>query len=82
MAHTQEQIVEGLAEIVNEIAGIPIEEVRLDKSFSDDLDVDALSMVEVVVAAEERFDVKIPDEDVKNLKTVGDAADYILKHQA
>ncbi|NEE07293.1 acyl carrier protein, partial [Streptomyces sp. SID7982] len=26
-------------------------------------------------------DVKIPDEDVKNLKTVGDAADYILKHQ-
>jgi acyl carrier protein len=39
-------------------------------------------MVEVVVAAEERFDVKIPDEDVKNLKTVGDAAEYILKHQA
>jgi acyl carrier protein len=39
-------------------------------------------MVEVVVAAEERFDVKIPDDDVKNLKTVRDAADYILKHQA
>ena len=82
MAHTQEQILEGLAEIVNEIAGIPIEDVQLDKSFTDDLEVDALSMVEVVVAAEERFDVKIPDEDVKNLKTVGDAADYILEHQA
>ena len=82
MAHTQEQIFEGLAEIVNEIAGIPVEDVRLDKSFSDDLDVDPLSRVEVVVAAEERFDVKIPDEHVKNLKTVGDAADYSLKHQA
>ncbi|MFJ9367834.1 acyl carrier protein [Nocardia sp. NPDC101769] len=82
MAHTQEQILEGLAEIVNEVAGIPVEEVQLDKSFTDDLDVDALSMVEVVVAVEERFDVKIPDEDVKNLKTVGDAAGYILKHQA
>ena len=82
MAHTQEQILEGVAEIVSESAGIPVEDVQLDKSFTDDLDVDALSMVEVVVAAEERFDVKIPDEDVKNLKTVGDAADYILEHQA
>jgi acyl carrier protein len=82
MAVTQEEILKGLAEIVNEITGIPVGDVRFDKSFSDDLDVDALSMVEVVVAAEERFDVKIPDEDVKNLKTVGDAAVYILKHQA
>ncbi|MFE5794786.1 acyl carrier protein [Streptomyces sp. NPDC056503] len=82
MAFTQEQLVEGLAEIVNEIAGIPVNDVELDKSFTDDLDVDSLSMVEVVVAAEERFDVKIPDEDVKELKTVGDAVSYILKHQA
>jgi acyl carrier protein len=82
MAATAQEILEGLAEIVNEIAGIPIEDVQLDKSFSDDLDVDTLSMAEVVVAAEERFDVKIPDEDAKGLKTVGDAASYILKHQS
>ncbi|MBB1244180.1 MULTISPECIES: acyl carrier protein [Streptomyces] len=81
MAHTSEQVLEGLADIVNEIAGIPTEDVQLDKSFTDDLDVDSLSMVEVVVAAEERFEVKIPDDDVKGLKTVGDAVDYILKHQ-
>jgi acyl carrier protein len=61
---------------------VSTEDIQLDKSFTDDLDVDTLSMVEVVVAAEERFDVKIPDEDVKGLKTVGDAADYILKHQS
>ncbi|GAA1384689.1 MULTISPECIES: acyl carrier protein [Kitasatospora] len=77
---TKDEVLEGLAEIVNEIAGIPTEDVELDKSFTDDLDVDSLSMVEVVVAAEERFDVKIPDDEVKNLKTVGDAVDYILSH--
>ncbi|KRV46524.1 acyl carrier protein [Wenjunlia vitaminophila] len=77
----KDAILEGLAEIVNEIAGIPAEEVELDKSFTDDLDVDSLSMVEVVVAAEERFEVKIPDDDVKGLRTVGDAADYILNAQ-
>nr|WP_037605095.1 acyl carrier protein [Streptacidiphilus rugosus] len=78
MMATKDEVLSGLAEIVNEIAGIPAEDVELDKSFTDDLDVDSLSMVEVVVAAEERFDVKIPDDEVKNLKTVGDAVDYIL----
>ena len=79
---TTEEIRSDLADIVNEVAGVDADDVQLDKSFVDDLDVDSLSMVEVVVAAEERFDVKIPDEDVKNLKTVGDATNYILKHQA
>ena len=74
---TTEEIRADLAEIVNEVAGIPAEDVQLDKLFVDDLDVDSLSMVEVVVAAEEKFDVKIPDEEVKNLKTVGDAVAFI-----
>ena len=82
MAATQEEIVAGLADIVNEIAGIPVEDVQLDKSFTDDLDVDSLSMVEVVVAAEEKFGVKIPDDEVQNLKTVGDAVSYIEKASA
>ena len=81
MASTEE-IRSGLAEIVNEIAGIPVEDIQLEKSFTDDLDVDSLSMVEVVVAAEERFGVTIPDDDVKNLKTVGDAVSYIERSEA
>jgi acyl carrier protein len=80
MASTEE-IRAGLADIVNEVAGIPAEDVQLDKSFTDDLDVDSLSMVEVVVAAEEAFSVKIPDEEVKNLTTVGDAVAFIEANQ-
>jgi acyl carrier protein len=79
---TREEITSGLAEILEEVAGVNPDDVAEEKSFTDDLDVDSLSMVEVVVAAEERFSVKIPDDDVKNLKTVGDATDYILKHQS
>lgn len=79
---TTEEIRSTLAEIVNDVAGIPAEDVQLDKSFTDDLDVDSLSMVEVVVEAEEKFDVKIPDEEVKNLKTVGDAVAFIERAQA
>ncbi len=76
---TTEEIRSGLADIVNEVAGVPTDDVQLDKSFVDDLDVDSLSMVEVVVAAEEKFNVSIPDDDVRSLKTVGDAVSFIEK---
>jgi acyl carrier protein len=36
-------------------------------------------MVEVATAAEDKFDVKIPDDDLKDLKTVQDAVDYVAK---
>ncbi|HET7691214.1 MAG TPA: acyl carrier protein [Nocardioidaceae bacterium] len=70
-----------LAEIVNEVAGVDADDVQLEKSFVDDLDIDSLSMVEIVVAAEEKFGVRIPDEEVKNLKTVGDAVSFIERAQ-
>ena len=76
-----EDILGGLAAIVNEVAGVPVEDVQLDKSFVDDLDVDSLSMVEVVMACEDKWGVKIPDSEVKNLKTVGDAVAYIAANQ-
>ena len=79
---TKEEILLGLAEIVNEETGLETEEVQLDKSFTDDLDIDSISMMTIVVNAEEKFDVKIPDEEVKNLKTVQDAVDYIEGAQA
>ncbi len=76
---TQNEILDGLAVIVNDVAGTPVSDIQLEKSFVDDLDIDSLSMVEVVMAAEDKFGVKIPDSEVKNLKTVGDAVDYIAK---
>ena len=79
---TTEEIRADLADIVNEVAGIDADDVQLDKSFVDDLDVDSLSMVEVVVACEEKFGVSIPDDEVKNLKTVGDAVAFIERAQS
>jgi acyl carrier protein len=76
---TTEEILGGLAEIVNEVAGVETSEITLDKSFVDDLDIDSLSMVEIAVQVEDRFGVKVPDEELANLKTVGDAVDYVTK---
>ena len=78
MALAQEDVLAGLKEIVEEVAGISASAIEMDKNFTTDLDVDSLSMVEVVVAAEERFGVKIPDESVTDLVTVGDAVNFIV----
>ena len=56
---------------------LKVEDVQLDKSFTEDLDIDSISMMTIVVNAEEKFEVTIPDEEVKNLKTVGDAVEFI-----
>jgi acyl carrier protein len=76
---TQQDILAGLATIVNEIAGVPIGDVTPAKSFINDLDVDSLAMVEIATAAEDHFGVRIPDDDLKELRTVGDAVTYIEK---
>jgi acyl carrier protein len=82
MAYSEQEILAGLAEIVNEETGLDTESVQPEKSFTDDLDIDSLSMMTIVVNAEEKFGVRIPDDDVKGLSTVGDAVAYIQKSSA
>jgi acyl carrier protein len=71
-----------LADILHEVAGVNAEDVTPEKSFVDDLDVDSLSMVEVAMAVEEKFNAKIPDDQLSDLKTVQDAITYIKQHAA
>lgn len=78
MALSHNDVLAGIREIVEEVAGVSPDEIEMEKSFTDDLDVDSLSMVEVVVAAEERFGIKIPDDEVTKMATVGDAVNFIV----
>jgi acyl carrier protein len=77
---TDQEILAGLAEIIDEIAGVPADEVTPDKNFVEDLDIDSLSMVEIAVAAQDKFGVEIPDEQLKDLKTVQDVVNYVSKN--
>ena len=76
---TDQEILAGFAEILDEIAGVAAADVTPEKSFTEDLDLDSLTMVEVATAAEDKFNVKIPDDDLKDLKTVQDAVTYVEK---
>jgi acyl carrier protein len=79
MAITEQEILTGLGEIVDEVAGVPADQVTPDKTFVDDLDIDSLSMVEIAVAAQDKFGVEIPDDQLKDLKTVQDVIDYVRR---
>lgn len=76
---SQEVLIAGIAEIIEEVTGIEPSEVTIDKAFIDDLDIDSLSMVEIAVQTEDKYGVKIPDEDLAGLRTVRDAVEYIQK---
>jgi acyl carrier protein len=67
-----------------DVIGIICEQLDLEASeivetnnFVDDLGADSLAIVELVLALEEKFDLKIPDNQVDNIKTVGDAIHFI-----
>jgi acyl carrier protein len=82
MAYSEQEILAGLAEIVSEETGLPADSVLPEKSFTDDLDIDSLSMMTIVTLAEDKFSVTIPDDEVKNLATVADAVSFIASAQS
>lgn len=80
MALTTEEIRRKLAELVNDVAGTPVDDVELHTSFAEDLDIDSLAMVEILVGCEQLFGVTIPDSESKKLTTVAGVVAYIQKH--
>jgi acyl carrier protein len=66
-----------VSEIIVDQLGASREDIVAEASFSDDLGVDSLTMVELVMAMEEEFDVEIPDEDAEKIQTIGDAISYL-----
>ena len=58
------------------------EQVTEDSEVIDDLGADSLDIVDLVMTLEEEFDTEIPDEDIENLRTVGDIVKYIEERYA
>lgn len=70
-------IEEKVINIISNKLGLPKEEVTPAASFTMDLGADSLDTVELIMDFEKEFNLKISDEDAMNIKSVGDAIDYI-----
>jgi acyl carrier protein len=65
--------------LIVEQLGVDEGDVKKETTF-EDLDADSLDIVELVMALEEEFNLEISDEEVENIKTVGDVVRYIEAH--
>ena len=75
---TAEEIFKTMQDLIAEQFAIDAEEITMDSSFVDDLGADSVDLVELVMAIEEEFELGVTqEEDLKSLKTVGDAVNYV-----
>lgn len=75
-------IAESVKKIVIDHLGVDADKVTAEANFATDLGADSLDRVELSMAFEEEFDIKIPDDDADKILTVGDAVNFIEKAQA
>ena len=74
-------VLEKVTEILCDQLDVDAEKVTREASITDDLGADSLDVVDLVMSLEEEFDIEIPDEEVENIKTVGDIVKYIEDKQ-
>ena len=73
----KEEIFDKLKELVVDQLGVEEDEVTMEATMQDDLGADSLDLVDLVMSVEEESGVNVADEDLENIKTVGDIVNYI-----
>ena len=73
-------VFEKMQQILAEQLDADIESITLETDIQDDLGADSLDVVEMLMSIEDEFDIEIPDDQIENLKTVGNVVDYITEH--
>lgn len=63
--------------LVDEL-GVDAESITMEATFEEDLEIDSLGVVELLMALEDNFDVKIPDEEAEKIGNVGEAVDLVI----
>lgn len=77
---TRDEVMELIRTHLSTELEVEASDVREDTRFREDLEADSLDLVELVVELEDRYGIRIPDEEAARLKTVGQVADYVASH--
>ena len=73
-------LTERIIKLIAEQFNVDKNSISLETSFKDDLNADSLDLVELIMALEDEFGLEVEDEEVENIKTVGDAKEYIKRN--
>ena len=69
-----------LKEILADVLGVKIEDIKAESKFVDDLGADSLDLVELIMSFEDKFSIEISDEEAEKIISVKDALEYINSH--
>jgi len=74
-------IFEKVKKLIAEQLDVEENSIQETSNIADDLGADSLDVVDLVMSIEDEFDVEIPEDQVENIKTVGDIVKYIEDNQ-
>lgn len=74
-----DSIEQGIKEIIADVAGVEVEEIKPDTNLTKDLDIDSIRAIEITVAIEKKFKVSVRDEDVPKITTLRQAIDLVAQ---
>ncbi len=74
---TQDEVFGQIKGMLVDQLGVDEEDVKMDASFQDDLDADSLDLVELIMEMEDKFGVKISDEEAQKIRTVREAVEFV-----
>jgi acyl carrier protein len=76
---TREEVFDHVKGILVDTLSVDEEKVTMQARFKEDLETDSLDLVELVMTMEEKWGIKITDEEAAEIETVGDAVDFVIK---
>jgi acyl carrier protein len=77
---TRDDVLDRIREHLSEELEVDIDRINEGTRFKEDLEADSLDLVELVMELEDRYGVRIPDEEAVKITTVGQAADFVAAH--
>ena len=74
-------VFEKVREILVSQLDVEESEISMESNLVEDLKADSLDLVDLLMSLEDEFDVEVPDEEIENVKTVGDLVRYVENHR-